>query len=185
MKKEKDEVVRCGYKVGGGAERDQSFEKEYARGGNADKDCDGRRIKKAFGGPMNAQQAAQTPMPSPQAKAQNQQTPNQIRRPQIVGATPQASQQNPQVPVMMNYGLKKGGKASAKSAVKEMLKTKEIKVPKMSAALIESISIMPKKSKDHRIAKEDGGEVQEKAIGGAAKIRQGTFGLKGNPPIKR
>jgi hypothetical protein len=178
MRKEKDEVVRCGYKVGGGAERDQAFEKEYARGGKAAKDCDGGRVKKAFGGPMNGQGNVQN-------QEGAQQNPNQMRKPQVMPTNLPPVQQNPQAPVMMNYGLKKGGKASAKSAVKEMLKTKEVKPPKMSAALIESISIIPKKSKAHRLSKEEGGQVQEKAIGGAAKIRQGTFGLKGNPPIKR
>jgi hypothetical protein len=212
MRKEKDEVVRCGYKVGGAAERDQGFDKEYAKGGKAKKNCyaDGgemhgmevgnrksesytrefsegggvpTRVKKAFGGPMNGQGNAQ----SPQGGAQN---PNQMRKPgMMMPGSPQAASNpqppNFQAPVMMNYGLKKGGKLSAKAAVKEMLKVKEIKAPKPSAALIESITIRPKKSKESSVCIEEGGKVQEKAIGGAAKTRQGTFGLKGNPPIKR
>jgi hypothetical protein len=160
---DEDEVVRCGYKVGGGAARDQGFEKEYAKGGKC--------VKRDVGGPMNNGQ----PQAQPQAQAQPQGV-----APQLPQVQNQNQNQQNKIPYNVNYNLKKGG--SAKSAVKKAMAPK---ASRPSAALIESITIMPKRGRKEPVCKEEGGEVEKKAIGGAAKVIQGTFGLKGNPPIKR
>lgn len=169
MKKDKDEVIRCGYKLGGGAERDQGLEKDYAKGGKASRGCSSGRVKRDVGGVLDKNNNPQN------SNMQNKQTP----MPQI------ASDDRTRTPININYEFKKGGRLSAKAAVKEMLKTctptEKIKAPKPSAALIESITIMPRSKTKER----EGKVREEKAIGGAAKIRQGTFGLKGKPLIKR
>lgn len=168
MKKEKDEVIRCGYKLGGGAERDQGLEENYAKGGKASRDCSSGRVKRDVGGLLDENNNPKN------NNIQNKQMP-----------MPNASSDRPRTPININYEFKKGGTLRAKAAVKEILKTsrkeEKIKAPKPSSALIESISIMPTchtKNTSNKIR-------EEKAIGGAAKIRQGTFGLKGKPLIKR
>ncbi len=232
---EKEEVVRCGWKSGAGAGRDQTFEKNYAKNSrcHAEHHADGgmhgvevgdrksesytrqfdeggynkKPVKRDMGGPIGNHLQQNRQMHNPMQNRQmanpmqnrqmpihteNRQMPSPMQKNNPVQnmAPPQnsaPSQGENGAPVNINYGLKKGGKASLKSVVKKFVSkditAKAIKLPKVSAALIESISIMPKAKKETK--NEHCHHITEKAVGGAAKIRQDTFGSRANPPIKR